>query len=257
MKIKKIFLIFVGVFGISIVIFSSLVYLYEQRFKIDLFFSRYIDAKYYDPNNAAHKKMAKEIMKGGYILHFRHAERDKWIDVVMYDALESDVHENGMNQTRFAENEYFSDAVCLNSRGLIQAKAIGENIRLINLPYSYLISSPSCRSRQTADLAFGGYDELNRLLVHRGPYDEKYEDHVSSLKKLYLSFPILDGSNTIVTSHNGVLHRDMFDKLNPKVNFDSGLGEGGFMVISNKDGKLTLEHSFYNFKDFIKYFFPR
>ena len=41
-------------------------------------------------------------MGGGYILHFRHAERDKWIDVQMYDALESDVHNNGNNKTRFA-----------------------------------------------------------------------------------------------------------------------------------------------------------
>ena len=33
----------------------------------------------------------QEILKGGYILHVRHAERDKWIDVKIYDAFESDV----------------------------------------------------------------------------------------------------------------------------------------------------------------------
>ena len=256
-KLMKTALVFFGVFIIFIILFSSLVYLYEKRFKIDLFFSRYLDSNYYDPNSSAHKLMAKEIMSGGYILHFRHAERDKWIDVVMYDALESDVHDNGVNKSRLAENDYFSDAVCLNSRGIVQARAMGENIRLIDLPYSYVISSPSCRSRQTADLVFEGYDELNRLLIHRGPYDEEYKDHAASLKKLYLSLPVSDGSNTIVSSHNGVLHRDMFDYLNPKVNFDIGLGEGGVMVISNKNGILKLEHSFFNFKDFIKYFYPR
>ena len=45
-----------------------------------------------------HRYWAEEIIKGGYILHFRHAERDKWIDVHMYDALESEVHENGYNE---------------------------------------------------------------------------------------------------------------------------------------------------------------
>ena len=45
------------------------------------------------------------------------AERDKWIDVTMYDALESDLHNNGKDGSRFAENDYFADAVCLNSRG--------------------------------------------------------------------------------------------------------------------------------------------
>ena len=40
-----------------------------------------------------------------------------WIDVKMYDALESDVHDLGENQSRLAENEYYKDAVCLNERG--------------------------------------------------------------------------------------------------------------------------------------------
>ena len=99
---------------------------------------------------------AKEILNGGYILHFRHAERDKWIDVQMYDALESDVHENGADDSRYAENDYFSEAVCLNDRGKIQAKAIGEHLSNINLPIGSVVSSVSCRARQTAVLAFGG-----------------------------------------------------------------------------------------------------
>ena len=75
---------------------------------------------------------ANEIINGGYILHFRHAERDKWIDVQMYDALESDLHNNGKDESRYAEKDYFTKAVCLNERGKIQAKAIGEHIKNIN-----------------------------------------------------------------------------------------------------------------------------
>ena len=55
-----------------------------------------------------------------------------------------------------AENEYFSKAVCLNDRGLVQGRAIGEIIKKVNIPYHVVVSSPSCRARQTAKLAFGG-----------------------------------------------------------------------------------------------------
>ena len=199
---------------------------------------------------------ANEIMNGGYILHFRHAERDKWIDVQMYDSLESDVHDNGFNESRLAELDYFKDAVCLNERGMIQAQAMGEHLRNINFPIGYVISSPICRSRQTAEIIFGGYDELSRILVHRGPYKETIEQHVDDLTKLYKSLNIYDGKNTIVSSHNGVIHSDMFNYS--VLDTDQyELEEGGFYVISLKDDELILEHSFYFFNNFIKQFYPR
>ena len=144
-------------------------------------------------------------MKGGYILHFRHAERDKWIDVAMYDALESDLHGNGLNESRYAENDYFNRAVCLNDRGKIQAKAMGETLKFIGLPIGTVHSSVSCRARQTAELAFGGYDRLHRILVHSGPYNESDDVRVKNLEELYSSFPETTGKNTIVSSHGSVV----------------------------------------------------
>ena len=44
-----------------------------------------------------------------------------WEDIQMYDALESDLHDNGKNGVRFAEAECFANAVCLSPRGKIQA----------------------------------------------------------------------------------------------------------------------------------------
>ena len=73
----------------------------------------------------------------------------------MYDALESDVHNNGLNESRYAENDYFHKAVCLNAKGKIQAKAIGESLKHIGLPIGAVHSSVSCRARQTAELVFG------------------------------------------------------------------------------------------------------
>ena len=202
------------------------------------------------------KIWANKILNGGYLLHFRHAEREKWIDVEKYDALESDVHSNGFNETRYAENEYFAKAVCLNSRGKVQARAIGEHIKNVSLPIGYVISSPSCRARQTANLAFGGYKKLDRDLVHAGPYSEDIKERANNLRRLYIDLPVKSGKNTIISAHNGVIMPQMFDNVN-ELPSQIELEEGGFYVISNKDGRLILEHEFHKFRSFMRHFYKR
>jgi len=201
---------------------------------------------------------AKKLMSGGYILHFRHAERDKYIDVQMYDALESDVHQKGANQGRLAENEYFRTAVCLNERGTIQAKAIGEHLTNIKFPIGPVISSLSCRARQTADLAFGGFDLQLRSLVHIGPYSEDIKKRINDLKTIYQNLEIQSGKNTIVSAHNSVIIPQMFVNTG-SASKTIGLEEGGFYVISRDPSTkaLTLEHRFHNFRDFIRHFYKR
>ena len=263
---------------IGLVIFSTVVYLYDKQHHnkigtIVYYFDEQVRSwliqnlsnehskKFRKDKNVAEdvagnvaEDVARSLLDGGYILHFRHAERDKWINVEMYDALESDVHDNGENSTRYAENDYFKNAVCLNKRGEIQARAIGEHLKQIGLPIGYVISSPSCRSRQTADLAFGGYDKLDRTLVHRGPYNETETNHISSLKDLYLNLPLNYGTNTIVSAHNKVAHEDMFDKMeSDKIRLE----EGGFLVISRRGNELILVHTFYDFLSFQKIFYDR
>jgi phosphohistidine phosphatase SixA len=250
MKIsKKLFRISIVVL-ILVIGLDSLISLYEKRNLIFNKFNSYIE----NPKDND-KKWSEKIMNGGYILHFRHAERQKWIDVEMYDSLESDVHKNGLNNSRMAENDYFKDAVCLNSRGMIQAKAIGEHLKKIKLPLGYVISSPSCRSRQTAELSFGGFDKLDRNLVHRGPYNQKEEDHAEVLKDLYMNLPINE-KNTVVSAHNSVVHPDMFIKSSlTEAQFQ--LEEGGFYIISKSENGLTMEYKFHNFGDFIRLFYKR
>lgn len=198
---------------------------------------------------------AKEILNGGYILFFRHAERAKWIDVNMFDAIEAGLNnkEDGKNGKRFAENDYFKDAVCLNKRGEIQAQGMSEIIKFSKLPIGNIISSPSCRARQTAELVFGKYDNLNKVLVYKGPFLENENKRKEFLIDYLINLPIKDGTNTIITAHNSVLTNDIFNNIgkNPR------LEEGGFFIISNKDKKLELKHTYFYFSNFSKIFFPR
>ena len=198
--------------------------------------------------------MVKKIMEGGYILNFRHAERDKWIDVQMYDALESDVHKKGVNNIRFAENDYFAKAVCLNERGLIQDKAIGEHLKNINFPIGFVVSSPSCCSRQTAPIAFGGYDQLSRDLIHTSPYAESRNLRKKKLLNYYLTLPIDNNKTTNVSSINSIIFADL---LTNSDDYNLKLEEGDFYVLSKDKNKLYLEHEFHNFNSLIKQLYQR
>ena len=209
----------------SIVLLSSSLYLYTEKNRIIQKFKRY-DLEEIVAKDDVY--WAEKILEGGFILHFRHAERDKWIDVQMYDALESDVHQNGENESRYAENDYFEQAVCLNDRGKIQATAIGEHLVNIKLPIGTVVSSVSCRARQTAELAFGGYDSLHRLLVHKGPYNESKHQRLESLIEFYSSLSIEEGTNTIVSSHNSVIKCEMFENCFGK---SLNIEEGGFYLV--------------------------
>ena len=199
------------------------------------------------------KFWAKEILNGGYILFFRHAERNKWSSVKMFDAIEVGLHNKGENGTRFAENEYYKGAVCLNNKGRIQARGMSEIIEFSKLPIGNIISSPSCRARQTAELAFGKYDNLNKALLFSGVFSENENERKKFLKDYLKNLPIKEGTNTIITAHNGVISDEIFDQIHGV----TPLGEGGFAIISNKDNKLVKEHTMRAFSNFSRVFFPR
>ena len=239
---------------------TSIFYLIINRLEVEESFWK-VNKKLF--NKITSKKIgndefwAREILNGGYILYFRHAERDKWNDVLMFDGIEAGFNNNGkdLNGTRFGENDYFKDAVCLNKRGKIQSKGMSEIIELSKLPVGNIISSPSCRARQTAELVFGGYEKLNKNLIHKGPFLENENERKVFIKDYLKNLSIKEGTNTIITAHNSVISDHTFN------NKDGGtklkLEEGGFYVISNKGDELDLKHSFVRFSEFSKTFFPR
>ena len=49
---------------------------------------------------------------------------------------------------------------------------IKENIIESGIPIGFVISSPSCRARQTANISFGGYDKLDEIFIHGNVFNE-------------------------------------------------------------------------------------
>jgi phosphohistidine phosphatase SixA len=244
----------VKTFIIFLVLAASLLTLNDNKGQIRSVFSGLVET---ENGSVSDEFWAKKILEGGYILYFRHAERDKYIDVHVYDSLESNFQPKSASGYRLGEQEYFSGAVCLNERGLIQARAIGEVISDVKLPVGKIIVSPSCRARQTASIAFGGFDKIAPVLVHRGVYNEDFDEHKTDVKNFLAQLDVQSEKNTVVIAHNDVIDRVIFsNSFNGPSNIV--LEEGGFVVISQGvDGVLTLEHTFTNFLNFSSQHFER
>lgn len=193
--------------------------------------------------------LAKDIVeRGGYILYFRHGHREKWIDVAMYDAREAT---NDLD----ANELYFKNAVCLSDMGAIQVRMMGEFIDEIDLPVGELITSPSCRARQTSEGLFGRVGEIDNLFMHPGPYNENLLDFKQSVKERISGLEVAEGTNSVISAHNNVISAEVFDEMQKTIEFN--LEEGGFYVMKKMDDKLVLIDKFHNYNDFNQIFFER
>ena len=253
-------LYFLFIFILIVIFFSSFINLYEKRNKIVDWIKNKIETqqqlftKEKERRNKLAKekerrnKLAKDIINGGYVLLFRHAEREKWIDVTKYDAMEMLYGFKG-------ESEYFSKAVCLSDRGLVQARAIGEVVKELKLPYHIVVSSPSCRARQTAEIVFGGYNDIKNAFLHYGPFYEDEDEFTQKVKKQILKIKSKDNSNIIISAHNGVIRsKKIFDEIENEVDFSTIAGkfmeEGGFIVMKKNNNKLIFVDLFHTFNNF-------
>ena len=95
-------------------------------------------------------QLVETLRGGGLIVIFRHALTD-------------------MSQS---DREPFTARDCTNQRNLsaagrTQATMIGEEIRRLGIPYDVALSSPYCRTKETAGLAFGVYDLTNYATLDR------------------------------------------------------------------------------------------
>ncbi len=239
---------------IFLVVVASLLNIYDSRQELRLTLSNL--TLYGAGDKSDNQYWADKILKGGYILYFRHAERDKYLDVQVYDLLESNFLPKAAIGYRIGEKEYFAPAVCLNDRGRIQSRAIGEIFTDLKLPVSEVIVSPSCRARQTASIAFGFISKISPVLVHRGGYKETLAEHEVGVKNLLEGLTTKSGKSIVVIAHNDVITPKVFSNRPPAESLR--LEEGGFAVISkNMNGTVKLEHIFTNFNTFSSQHYKR
>lgn len=237
--VSSIFLIFIVIsFSYGFIAFKN--QLFPYSFLEKLFDSSDESSNYVTNQKAENDRYwAEKVIKGGYILHFRHAQREKWTDVTAFDAWE--LYENIM-----AEESSFDKAVCLTDQGDEEAKLIGNVFKLLNVEVHKIISSPSCRARETAILAFGRIDSISNSLLHRTAMTKR--QHLPMTKKLREIIEELDiqeGKNSILSGHGGTLSNNI-DYLIDENNIGKldDRDETGFIVLEKSDDKIIAQHKF-------------
>jgi len=189
---------------------------------------------------------AQNLARGGYLLHFRHAQREKWNDVTAFDAYE-------LSMSLAAEQQSFHRATCLTEQGKEEAKLIGELFRLANVKVDQVISSPSCRARQTALLAFGHTDVVLNALLHRTAImPTQHEAFARQLRASLIQLQPRPGTNIVLSGHGGTLDVDgtMVIDINETGGKLDDRQETGFVVIENRDGQLIARHVYGTISEF-------
>jgi phosphohistidine phosphatase SixA len=128
--------------------------------------------------------LVRELREGGHVLVIRHATADAEIN--RRELLRSCVLQRN-----------------LTGRGRAQARELGEAIRALRIPIGEVRSSPLCRTRDTARLAFGRAT-LDRDLVSPGVIGTETDDErrERALRAGVEDLPPA-GENTVLVTHTG------------------------------------------------------
>lgn len=185
------------------------------------------------------REWAEKLNKGGYIIHLRHAQREKWNDVTAFDAWEL------ANKIK-AEDSSFGRAVCLTDQGDEEARLIGNIFNMAGIEISEIISSPSCRARETAIIAFGKIDRISNSLLHRTAMT--HGQHISMTKKLrevMEEITLVQGKNVILSGHGGTLSNNTNILIDEnKIGELDDRDETGFIILKKENGKIIAEYKY-------------
>lgn len=133
------------------------------------------------------RPLVEQLREGGYVVYFRHAATDHSV---------GDQHPLNFADCSTQRN--------LTEKGRQQARAIGAAFRRLNLPVGLVVSSPYCRCRETAELAFGETSISNNLYFAMGtPASERRRLGEYLLSRL--ATPPQPGTNTVIVSHTANL----------------------------------------------------
>lgn len=211
-------------------------------------FKKFLNDKNVNTDDLSNKDLAslywvERIKDGGLILLFRHSEREKWKNTVEgFDAYEL------YNNYNARELSWYK-ATCLTEKGIEESKLIKETFDHANIKISEVVTSPSCRARETAIYGFGKIDKTFSGLLHYSAFHPQDRKKIGNeLKKAVIQLSLEQNKNIVLSAHNKVIsHHNFIDEMN----VNEGLEESGFYIIEKKENKLIVPYKFSVIKDFI------
>ena len=127
------------------------------------------------------RSLLEALREGGFVIYFRHAATDTAAD-------------------QNVDLAYCSTQRNLSERGRDQAAEIGAGFAALGIPVGEVRSSEFCRTRETAELAFGEVtlDPMLTPLPEDSPEDKAAK--AKAMREL-LSRPPVPGTNRVVVGH--------------------------------------------------------
>jgi phosphohistidine phosphatase SixA len=137
-----------------------------------------------EPPLAGLSPILGELRKGGFVIFFRHA---------MTEQLETSDAIADLTRCETQRN--------LSPAGRAQAAEMGKAIKALGVPVGTVAASPFCRTRDTAQIAFGRVTVNPRLYFAIGTDAAETSRLADSLRQL-LATPPAPGTNTMLVSHS-------------------------------------------------------
>lgn len=131
--------------------------------------------------------IAKALQKGGHIVYLRHTSTEKdYADQVT------------------AEMGNCSTQRVLSEKGWQEAESIGAAFVRLQIPVGKVLSSQYCRAWQTAQLAFGKYEQTDLLNFY--PAEDFTPEQMESMRQaaLPMMIEIPENGNTLLVGHDDV-----------------------------------------------------
>lgn len=122
-----------------------------------------------------------KLRHGGFVLYLRHASTDF-----------------GQNDDGMRNFDDCANQRNLTDKGRDEARALGAEVKRLAIPIGPVYASPFCRTRETAQLAFGRYERTSE--ARGGPANTNDPTRYEPLRKLLSAKPPI-GKNAVVSSH--------------------------------------------------------
>lgn len=140
------------------------------------------------PETLAGAALVEALRAGGYVIYFRHAATD---------FSQEDTDRQDLDNCATQRN--------LDDAGRAEARRIGEGFAALGIPIGEVLGSEYCRTRETAELAFGRVTPTTDLTsVFAAAETDDDEERIAALRRLLATAPE-PGTNTVLVSHQANL----------------------------------------------------
>lgn len=172
---------------IQLTIFKKSHFLLGLGIFIALFLSTYTaNLRASDTAKLTTKQIINNLQQGGLVVYFRHATTDR---------SHEDQHPVDLERCETQRN--------LSEVGKNQANEIGKAFRRLAINASEVVSSPFCRCKDTATIAFGDAKLDSSLYFAVALNKQQRDAHTKVLKKMISDIP--SSGNRVIVSHTSNL----------------------------------------------------